>query len=70
MKNTSGLDGGMRMVNVGLVLEGGGMKGVYTAGVLDYFIEKICISSAVMVFPQVPVIYAVIFPNKRNVRFG
>ena len=28
------------MVNVGLVLEGGGMKGVYTAGVLDYFIEK------------------------------
>ena len=40
MKNTSGLDGGMRMVNVGLVLEGGGMKGVYTAGVLDYFIEK------------------------------
>ncbi len=28
------------MVEAGLVLEGGGMKGVYTAGVLDYFLEK------------------------------
>lgn len=28
------------MFNAGLVLEGGGMRGVYTAGVLDYFIEK------------------------------
>lgn len=28
------------MYQAGLVLEGGGMKGVYTAGVLDYFIEK------------------------------
>ncbi len=26
--------------NTGLVLEGGGMRGCYTAGVLDYFIEK------------------------------
>ncbi|MBQ8604443.1 MAG: patatin family protein [Oscillospiraceae bacterium] len=26
--------------NTGLVLEGGGMRGSYTAGVLDYFIEK------------------------------
>lgn len=24
----------------GLVLEGGGMKGVYTCGVLDFFLEK------------------------------
>lgn len=24
----------------GLILEGGGMKGVYTAGVLEYFMEK------------------------------
>lgn len=29
-----------RMVKAGLVLEGGGMKGIYTAGVLDYFIEQ------------------------------
>ena len=28
------------MENVGLVLEGGGMRGFYTAGVLDYFMEK------------------------------
>lgn len=28
------------MYQAGLVLEGGGMKGLYTAGVLDYFIEK------------------------------
>ena len=28
------------MYQAGLVLEGGGMKGVYTAGVLDFFIEK------------------------------
>ena len=28
------------MINAGLVLEGGGMKGVYTAGVLDFFLDK------------------------------
>lgn len=28
------------MYQAGLVLEGGGMKGVYTAGVLDYFMEQ------------------------------
>ncbi|MCM1183964.1 MAG: patatin family protein [Roseburia sp.] len=28
------------MINAGLVLEGGGMKGMYTAGVLEYFMEK------------------------------
>lgn len=28
------------MYNVGLVLEGGGMRGIFTAGVLDFFIEK------------------------------
>lgn len=28
------------MVEAGLVLEGGGMRGVYTAGVLDLFIDK------------------------------
>lgn len=28
------------MNNVGLVLEGGGMRGLYTAGVLEYFKEK------------------------------
>lgn len=28
------------MIQAGLVLEGGGMKGVYTAGVLDFFMEQ------------------------------
>ena len=28
------------MYQAGLVLEGGGMKGVYTSGVLDYFMEQ------------------------------
>lgn len=28
------------MVQAGLVLEGGGMKGVYTAGVLDFFLIR------------------------------
>ncbi len=28
------------MIDAGLVLEGGGMKGIYTAGVLEFFMEK------------------------------
>ncbi len=28
------------MYNAGLVLEGGGMRGIYTAGVLDFFLDK------------------------------
>lgn len=28
------------MENIGLVLEGGGMRGLYTTGVLDFFMEK------------------------------
>ncbi len=28
------------MGKIGLILEGGGMRGIYTAGVLDFFIEK------------------------------
>lgn len=28
------------MNNVGLILEGGGMRGVYTSGVLDFFMDK------------------------------
>lgn len=31
---------GQYMNNIGLVLEGGGMKGLYTAGVLEFFMEK------------------------------
>ena len=28
------------MAKISLVLEGGGMRGLYTAGVLDYFLDK------------------------------
>ena len=28
------------MINGGLVLEGGGMRGIYTAGALEYFLEQ------------------------------
>ena len=35
------------MIQAGLVLEGGGMKGVYTAGVLDFFLDKDMIFSSV-----------------------
>lgn len=28
------------MKNIGLVLEGGGMKGLYIVGVFEYFMEK------------------------------
>ena len=31
---------GENMYKAGLVLEGGGMKGKYTAGVLDFFLDK------------------------------
>ena len=30
----------MAMIKAGLVLEGGGMRGLYTAGILDFFMEK------------------------------
>lgn len=33
-------EGGNRMIQAGLILEGGGMKGVYTAGVLDFFLDR------------------------------
>lgn len=35
------------MYQVGLVLEGGGMKGLYTAGVLDFFLDKDIMCSSV-----------------------
>jgi predicted patatin/cPLA2 family phospholipase len=28
--------------NIGLILEGGGMRGVFTCGVLDYFMVSDC----------------------------
>lgn len=37
--NKQSKDGG-KMNNIGLVLEGGGMRGLYTCGVLEYFMDK------------------------------
>lgn len=39
---------GVEMIHTGLVLEGGGMRGLYTAGVLDFFLEKDMIFSYVI----------------------
>ena len=36
------------MYQAGLILEGGGMRGVYTAGVLDAFLEE------KKIFPNIP----------------
>ena len=34
------MTGGIDVYQNGLILEGGGMRGIYTAGVLEYFMEK------------------------------
>ena len=39
--------GEVAMYQAGLILEGGGMKGVYTAGVLDFFLDKDIMFSSV-----------------------
>lgn len=51
------------MYQAGLVLEGGGMKGVYTAGVLDFFWTKRLHLLIVTVFPWEPARSAAIFPH-------
>ena len=33
----------MEHIKTGLVLEGGGMRGIYTAGVLDVFLDQNCL---------------------------
>ena len=46
------------MYEAGLVLEGGGMRGLYTAGVLDFFIDKgILIANAFPVLKHLLVYY-------------
>lgn len=45
MKNELNLDG------IGLVLEGGGFRGIYSAGVLDYFLEQVGSSHMLLVYP-------------------
>ncbi len=40
MENMKGRERVKKMYKAGLVLEGGGLRGVFTAGVLDYFMEN------------------------------
>ena len=56
------------MYQAGLVLEGGGMKGVYTAGVLDFFTEKGIDFSHIYGYLPERVICAAICPDKRGGR--
>lgn len=56
----------MRMYQAGLVLEGGGMKGVYTAGVLDFLPKKELTSPISMGYLPERVICAAICPDKRG----
>ena len=58
------------MYDSGLILEGGGMRGVFTAGVLDFFLEKILIFQTVTGFRQVHATVAVIFQNSREEHLG
>lgn len=55
------------MVQAGLVLEGGGMKGIYTAGVLDFFMEKDLYFQNVYGVSAEPAICAATYPDSLNV---
>lgn len=55
------------MYNAGLILEGGGMRGVYTTGVLDFFwISKLNLHPAT-VFRREPAMRAVICLSREDV---
>lgn len=52
------------MHHAGLILEGGGMRGVYTAGILDFFLDKEIELKKSMEFRQEAAMPAVIYPNR------
>ena len=54
-----------KITKTGLILEGGGMRGVFTAGILDFFIEKGLEFDTCFVFQREHVWRAVIFLNKK-----
>lgn len=53
------------MYQAGLVLEGGAMKGVYTAGVLDFFWMQESTLPNATAFRRERAACAVIFPDKK-----
>ena len=58
------------MYNAGLILEGGGMRGVYTAGVLDAFLDAGLNFQVYMAYQQEAAMHAVIFQSKEEEPFG
>ena len=57
-------------MKVGLVLEGGGMRGLYTAGVLDAFLDADVHVDGSFQFPQEHFLALISFPNKEAERFA
>ena len=51
------------MSKLGLVLEGGGMRGIYTAGVLDFFMEQNLYTDGV-IGVSAGVMRAAMYPNR------
>ncbi len=43
----------MEIYNIGLVIEGGGMRGIFSAGVLDYLMERFFCDQA---FGKAPIV--------------
>ncbi len=57
------------MIKAGLVVEGGGMRGVYSSGVLDFFIEKDLFLKITTVYQQELVTFVVIWQNNIKEHF-
>ena len=61
----------MKENKTGLVLEGGGLRGIFTAGVLDFFLKKMLNLTDVQEYRQERVMRAAIYPNsiKEHIMF-
>lgn len=59
-----------RKEKTGLVLEGGGMRGIYTAGVLDVFLEKGIALTVLLEYLQEWFMDALIFLDRRGGAFA
>lgn len=57
------------MYNAGLILEGGGMRGVYTAGVLDAFLDAGIEFSVYMEYLPEAAMHAATFLNREEGHF-
>ena len=57
------------MYNAGLILEGGGMRGVYTAGVLDAFLDAELNFPVYMEYLPEAAMHAATFLNREEGHF-